>query len=71
MTAPASTKDELHQLIDQMSMDEAQQLLDYLNMKADPDELTPEEEAEVAESLAEIERGEFDTLDEFRRKVRS
>ncbi len=71
MTAPASTKDELHQLIDQMSMDDAQQLLDYLNMKADPDELTPEEEAEVAESLAEIERGEFDTLDEFRRKVRS
>ena len=31
-------------------------------------ELTPEEDAELAERIAEIERGEFITLDEFRRR---
>lgn len=68
MTAPAKTREALHHLIDTMSDDDAQRLLDYLNMKADPDYLTPEEEAEVEESLREIERGEFLTLEELRKK---
>ena len=69
MTAPATTREALHHLIDTMSDDDAQLLLDYLNMRADPDELTPEEEAEVEQALQEIERGEYDTLDDFRRKI--
>jgi hypothetical protein len=69
MTAPASTREALHHLIDEMSDDDVQELMDFLNMRADPDELTAEEEAEVEESLRDIERGDFDTLAEFRRKV--
>ena len=68
MTAPATPREALHHMIDTMSDDDAQLLLDYLNMKSDPDELTPEEEAEIEEAIKEIERGEYMTLEELRRK---
>ena len=68
MTAPASAKAELTALIDAMSDEEAQDLLDYLNMLADPDELTPEEEAEVRKAMAELEAGNFVTQEEIERE---
>lgn len=70
MASPASPKESLHQMIDQMSTDEAQLLLDQLNNQRDPDVLSPDEELECEESLKELADGQYDTLDEFRRKVR-
>jgi hypothetical protein len=58
MTAPASAKAELAAMIEAMTMDEAQDLLDFLNMRSDPDELTPEEEEAVLRAMAEFEAGE-------------
>ena len=58
MTAPASVKAELHELIDGMSNEQAQSLLDYLNMTSDPDELTEEEEEAAKKAMEEYLRGE-------------
>ena len=38
---------------------------DYLNMRLDPDELTPEEEERCREGREQIARGEFVTLEEL------
>ncbi len=64
-----TVKDELHQIIDVLSDEEAEELLDYLNMRADPDTLTPEELARVEAADAEIARGEYVTLDEILRRL--
>jgi len=58
MTAPASAKAELHALIETLSLDQAQDFLDYLNLQLDPDELTPEEEEAVRKAMEEFEHGE-------------
>jgi hypothetical protein len=68
MAAPASAKAELAAIIDAMTTEEAERLLDYLHMLADPDELTPEEEAEVLKAMAEYEAGETVSGDEIKRK---
>ena len=48
---------------------EAEELfLDYLNMRLDPDELTPEEEERIRVSREELARGDFVTLDELKVK---
>ncbi|MBA4179479.1 MAG: hypothetical protein C0506_02725 [Anaerolinea sp.] len=61
-------KAELQALIDQMSEDEVLHLTDLINNKNDPDELTPEEMADVLEALAEYERGETVTFEEVKAK---
>ncbi|HEY5477775.1 MAG TPA: hypothetical protein VIK11_13810 [Tepidiformaceae bacterium] len=61
-----TAKESLRQLIDEMSDEEAQELLAYLNLLADPDVLTESELAKVVEAEAAIERGEFLTLTEVR-----
>ncbi|MCI0778572.1 MAG: hypothetical protein J4N32_01020 [Chloroflexi bacterium] len=50
-----TTKDDLHRIIDGLTEEEADQLLDSINLKADPDELTPEEAADVARIRAEAD----------------
>jgi hypothetical protein len=55
-------------MIDAMSQDELEDLLDYLHMLADPDELTPEEETAVRTALGDISRGEYVTQDEVERE---
>jgi len=64
-----TVKDELHQIIDVLSDEEAEELLDYLNLRADPDTLTPEELARVQAADAEIARGEYVTLEEILRRL--
>ena len=66
MTTATSVKDELHQMIDGMTLEAAELLLDMINNLNDTDELTPEEEAAVAEGRDQIQRGEFVTLGEYR-----
>ena len=50
-----TTKDDLHRIIDRLTEEEADQLLDSINLKADPDELTPEEAIDVARIRAEAD----------------
>ena len=66
MTAPPSAKQEIHQLVEAMSEAEAEDLLDYLNMLSDPDELTPEELADVRAIKARMDAGDFATAEEIK-----
>lgn len=60
-----TVKEAIHQLVDALSDEEAEALLDYLNMLADPDELTEEELAEVQLADEEFARGEYITREEL------
>jgi hypothetical protein len=64
----APVKEQIHALVDEMTDEEAADLLDYVNMLSDPDELTSEEIAEIEDGKAEVRRGEYITLEELRRK---
>lgn len=66
-----STKEQIQHIVDEMSLDELLNLLDYLNNQADPDTLSPEEEALVAQGEAEIDLGEYVTLDEIRGRAKN
>lgn len=59
----------MHAVIDELSDEAAEDLLDYLNMRADPDVLSGEELAEVEDGLREIARGDFVTLAELKREL--
>lgn len=65
MTQATSAKQDLHRLIDAMTQEEAEDLLDFINLQNEPDTLTPEEEEAVAEGKAQIARGEYVTLEEL------
>jgi hypothetical protein len=69
MTAPTSVKDELRAIIETLSTEQAEMLLDFINMQLDPDELTPDEEAEVLQAMAEFERGETISGEELEREL--
>ena len=56
----------LHELVEELSEEDALDLLDFLQMADDPDELTPEELAELEEIDAAMERGEYITLEDLR-----
>jgi hypothetical protein len=60
-----SAKAGLQVVIEAMSDDEAERLLDYINMRNDPDEATPEDLAAFARARAEFARGEFVTLEQL------
>ena len=71
MSATATVKDELRTLIDEMSVEEAERLLDMVNLYLDKDiPLTPDEEAEIALATREMAAGEFVTLDQLKRDLR-
>ena len=61
-----ATKDDLHRIIDRLTEAEADQLLDWINLKADPDELTPEEAADVARIRTEAD---YVPLESLRREL--
>ena len=69
MTAPVSAKQELHELIESLSAEDAAELLDYINMRLDPDELTPEEEEAVLQAREELERGETTSHADLKREL--
>jgi hypothetical protein len=68
VVAELTAKQKMRKIVDAMSEEEAERLLDYLNMLADPDELTEEELREVEEADARIDAGEYVTLAELREK---
>ena len=61
-----ATKDDLHRIIDRLTEAEADQLLDWINLKADPDELTPEEAVDVARIRTEAD---YVPLESLRREL--
>jgi hypothetical protein len=69
MTAPTSVKQELHELIESLSAEDAAAILDYINMRLDPDELTPEEEEAVRKAMGELERGETKSGEDLEREL--
>jgi predicted transcriptional regulator len=66
-----NAKEDLHRLVDQLADSEietARQTLERLNIAVDDDPITSEELAEIEEGSAQIDRGEYVTLEEFKRK---
>jgi len=66
-----TTKDDLHQLVDQLDEAAADELLDYARwLAAEEDEpLTDEERARVEAGEAEIRRGDYVTLEDVKRRL--
>ena len=64
-----TVKEAIHYLVDSLTDDEAAVLLDYLNMRADPDTLTEQEMSRVREARAELERGDYVTVEELRKEL--
>ncbi len=60
-----TAKEALLGIVSELTEEEAEDLIDLLNMHADPDELTAEELAAVHRSHAAIARGEGVTLEEL------
>jgi hypothetical protein len=63
-----TAKQALRDRIDAMSEDEAEDLLDFLNLQDEPDTLTDEELARVLAAEAEIKAGKYITLEELKAK---
>jgi hypothetical protein len=59
---------QIRELVGQLSESELEDLLDYIQLQLDPDELTADEANDVEQARAEISRGESVTLDEYERK---
>jgi hypothetical protein len=65
-----TTKDELHQLVDELDEDAQAELLDYALWLTQPaDTLTPDELALVEAGEAEIARGDYVSFMELRHKL--
>ena len=60
--------DQLYRLIESLSGEEVEDLLDYLELRAEPDTLNDDEMARVIAGRDEIARGEFVTLEEIQRR---
>lgn len=63
-----TVKEALHQIVESLSDEDAQELLDYLNMRADPDELSPEELAELTAIEESMKRGDEVDFEHWRRQ---
>lgn len=62
-----TARDALHQIVDSLSDEEAQDLLDLLNLRTDPDDLTTEEFAEVLAIEGAMKQGDEIDFDDWRR----
>lgn len=60
-----TAKEMLRDRVEEMTEDEASDLLDFLALQDDPDELSEEDIAAVERGRAEIARGEYVTLDQL------
>lgn len=60
-----TAKAELQVVIEAMSDEEAERLLDYINMRNDPDEPTPEDLAALARARGEFAGGDYVTLEQL------
>ncbi len=63
-----TAKQALREAIESLTEDQAENLLDYVNMLRDPDELTEDELQEVLLAEAEVKAGKYITLEELKAK---
>lgn len=68
MSVQESTRETLHRVIDGLSEGELEDLLDYLDLDSDPDELSEEGKRLVKQGEEEIARGEYVDSQELRRR---
>lgn len=67
-----TTKEALRRIIETLSDEEAQDLLDYLNTHADPDTLSEEEARLLEQAQQAIAHGDYvrdESLDQLRREI--
>lgn len=65
-----SVRQDLHDLLDELDDDDAEEVLDYVRwLLADEDALMPEELARAREGAERIARGEYVTLEELKRDL--
>lgn len=65
-----AVKEELHRLVDVLEEEDAHEALDYVRwLLEDSETLTDEEIARVEAGKAQMERGEYVTLEELRRQL--
>ena len=63
-----TAKDALRERVDEMTEDEAADLLDFVALQDDPDELSDDDVAAVLEARAAVVRGEYFTAEEIKAK---
>jgi predicted transcriptional regulator len=66
-----NVKEDLHRLVDQLADSEietARKILERLHVDVDEDNVSAEELVEIEEGAAQIDRCEYVTLEEFKRK---
>ena len=66
-----NVKQDLHRLVDQLAdseLETARKILERLHVDLDEDPVSPEELVEMEQGSAQIDRGEYVTIEEFRRK---
>ncbi len=64
-----TAKESLRRIIEGVTEEQAQDLLDYLNLRADPDTLGDKESRLVGKGETAIARGDFVTLDQLKREL--
>jgi hypothetical protein len=62
------TRQQIDRLIEGLNQEEAEDLIDYLNLRADPDSLSRSEAEEFAAGREEIRRGQYFTREQLRDK---
>jgi hypothetical protein len=68
MTAPRSTRDEIIKIVNGLDDEAARRLLDFLNMRADPDRLSEDEMVVIHEGDDSFGRGEYLSDTDFKKK---
>lgn len=68
MATPHSTRDEIIEIVKRLDDDGARRLLDFLNMRADPDQLSEDEMVMIHEGDAAFARGEYVSEVDFKKK---
>ena len=63
-----TTKQAIHEIVERLSEEEAEQLLAYLR-EEEPEEYPKELLERIAQAKAEIARGDFVTLDELKAEL--
>jgi len=65
-TDQMTAKQALIEAVNGMTEEEAEDLLDLLNMRDDPDELSPDEVARFTEITLRMDAGDYVTLEDHR-----
>jgi len=70
MASPRSPRDEIIKIVNGLDDEAARRLLDFLNMRADPDRLSEDEMVVIHEADAAFGRGEYLADTDFKKKYR-